>query len=284
MPRLVKFGFKWRAFTLIELLVVIAIIAILIGLLVPAVQKVRQAAARMSSTNNLKQIGIAAHSYNDTYGFLPTNGTNTTSTTTWCWGFQILPYIEQTAMYQNPVGSQGIGVKTYLDPGRNHTPAVTNTSHTGSNSPYLGGPHTDYAICNRNASGQLGVGRNINPIASAGPVTMSILTSANGTSNTILAGEKSMDATQYGQTGSINWDECIYSGGYGGTGRGTNVILKDAPNNGGQNDYWGSPYPGGCPFGMCDGSVRTINYTLSGTATLAGAMSYNNSNPVNLDN
>jgi prepilin-type N-terminal cleavage/methylation domain-containing protein len=243
-------------FTLIELLVVIAIIAVLIGLLLPAVQKVRSAAARITCQNNLKQMALAGQMYHDSYGFLPDPGsgnpiagaTGMAQTGSWC--FQILPYIEQTSIFN--AGDLTTPVKVLLDPGRGRQPNIpVDTAHGGV---YTGYIITDFSI-------------NVIPFGGGtnGDVRfLPITTITDGTSNTIFLGEKSVDPNMYTSDGG-NWDEPAYFGQWGGCERGGTGILQDTP---GVNypDNWGSIYSGGCPFAMYDGSVRLVPYGFNATA------------------
>ena len=186
-----------RGFTLIELLVVIAIIAILIGLLVPAVQKVREAAARTECSNNLKQLGLAIHNLNDTQKVLPPTCApsavspitiqgpyqNAVGFTIFHW---MLPYIEQDNLYKslNPAATDYSGLKYFT---------VIKTYTCPSDPSSLNGKsRTTYGGANAWGAGNYGA----NYLVFGTPTTANIqgasripATFEDGTSNTVMFGE-----------------------------------------------------------------------------------------------
>ena len=291
-----------RGFTLIELLVVIAIIAILIALLVPAVQKVREAASRSQCANNLKQIGLAIQGFHDTWKFFPASRMDHHYAT---WAVQILPQMDQMPLYAQwdltqkyyyqTLGAQSGQVSAYYCPARRPAGTFSRVGDVPDN----GTPDTlhhpgalgDYACVVGDNAGPAGSFYNepgANGSIIIGDMSQGfgkwrsrtkVATILDGLSNTLFIGEKHVLQTRFGDAG----DGSIYNGDHpdnfsriGGPGYG--IASKPTAT---YNTQFGSYHPGVCHFLFGDGTVRALDVTIN--TTILGYLTVrNDGNPVNL--
>jgi hypothetical protein len=272
---------------LIELLVVIAIIAILIGLLLPAVQKVREAAARIQCSNNLKQLGLAMHNYHDSYGVLPyaRSGGRPQDNS---WAVLVLPYVEQGPLYalfatpipngaggtfpMNPdsglndlnrgqfqaTGALKAQVPIFYCPSRRGAPqtSVNGGAVYGNEQGACG----DYGV----VFGDDALNTGVFHVNDAYAVGYRLTDVSDGTSNTLLAGEKHV---RRGDFGNLPNDFCIYaSKAAGSVGRqaGPRYPLALSPLDA-YNGQFGSWHTGIVQFVFCDGSVHGLTTSTPGT-------------------
>jgi prepilin-type N-terminal cleavage/methylation domain-containing protein/prepilin-type processing-associated H-X9-DG protein len=287
-----------QGFTLIELLVVIGIIAILVGLLLPAVQRIREAAARIQCTNNLKQIGIAFHSHHDMYKQFPHGGRNYTNPPVYLngtpmsrakqlcgWGFQILPFMEEENIWkgnpayprnknhdcQRAIDAVGAVIPSYYCPSRRNPTATPVASDWyvrqwyHANGYSITGTPThfahgtmDYAASNLNNNGV--VRRHNNAPTFQGIIIPEI---RDGTSNTILVGDKRLNILLLGHLQAD--DNEGYSAGWDQDAERyahhSYPPLPDTETGTGQNRFGSSHQQG---FNMCfaDGHVQFLSYRI----------------------
>ena len=265
-----------RGFTLIELLVVIAIIAVLIGLLLPAVQKVREAANRMSCSNNLKQLGLAVHGYHDTNQSIPYSRQEDRRT----WAVLILPFLEEQnhhnlwdprlTYFNQPDAFRLKPVKTYLCPTRRGSGGVVVSLSGDANEgepPHVPGALSDYAGCSGNPASNadynprdsLAEGRPANGVFWRIGLPMPFKNISDGLSSTLLIGERHLPRFDFGNPP----DTCIYNGdnNRGTRKAGVGAALTRGPADSG-NSRFGSYHDGVCQFVLCDGSVRALRVSI----------------------
>jgi hypothetical protein len=270
----------------------------LIALLVPAVQKVREAAARTQCRNNLKQIGLAFHGFHGQYRWFPPariadNGASDGFAT---WFLLILPHIEQEGLYKTwdltksyvqnvmPTGTfnHTTQIPTYYCPSRRPptfisqpgaTPAIDNGIF-GALGDYAGCAGVDYqtdiANVNNFKNPRVARGAVITGIRNAtgtwfGQIKFSMIT--DGTSNTFLVGEKHVPSVI--EFGTQNGDHTIYNGNDGRVfcrvagpavgGNGPWGLVEREYNTNNPGQVFGSWHPNICQFVLCDGSVRSLN-------------------------
>ncbi len=266
---------RGRGFTLIELLVVVAIIGILIGLLLPAVQKVREAASRLLCQNNLKQFGLAFHSHHGQLGYFPSGGWEWWSTPTYIngapaigaqqqasWGFQILPYIEAANTWNGGQATNdsdrirvamGTMNPLFFCPSR-RAPQKVLFTFPG----FFGGNPIECALGDYGASNweMTGVVRQYLPNR--------VSSIKDGTSNTLLVGEKRLNLRFLGQVQKDD-DEGYAAGWDADTIRQTEIQPApdySAPSGDGEGRF-GSSHHGSFNAVFADGSVRTISYPVN---------------------